>query len=120
MMIEPDDEIPVASDIKRHRALWSAVILQVLIDAETIFQRMARYLKRFGCSPSSAEIDLERLMKDVQGDWFETACSFVNLHPDHVYRKIQSIERAHSAQGRKVLSDEAIGEMIEKHEDLKC
>lgn len=95
MSVPEPIEITPSPDSCPEKRLWAAVIATVITDAERGFQRMKTGMKRSPAYSYSDNYLLRDALTHLQTPWFETICTFIDIHPDWIYKNIQARAKKH-------------------------
>lgn len=94
--LAPQFEWPSAQSPEQR--LWIGVLLQFLQDLESVKYRLdptvklsTRYLRRGRVLPRSMTLEREclRLLREMDGDWFDSCCGFAGWDADYVRMKVR-------------------------------
>ncbi len=70
-----------------HR-LWFAVIKATIDDGINLIERLAEQISFIGYAKSTTNRKLQTIYSHVENKYFETICSFVDLHSDRVIKAL--------------------------------
>lgn len=96
---------PVVEGISE-RNLWAAVMTTILEDATSVIKSMSSDVEKFGCTTQFKDWRLKSILRELESEWMEVVGGFCEIHPDHLYRHIQRLEKEHGINIRVVLNEE--------------
>lgn len=79
-------------DETTERRLWVSVIEKAILDAKDLINKAAYQQKTKGCVNLHCKRAYQTVMNEINSDWFEEICSFVDLHPDRIRKFLKELE----------------------------
>lgn len=107
-----DIESGIASDeydsweLSPERALWSSVVHLFLEDYEVVVQLATAALRAGTEAPTNIflKYKITAMRMEAEGEYMNEICSWIDLHPDHLRRRMRSIDEKYRLNEVKWIS----------------